>query len=794
MRPFTSALLFSSCLTVALAGQKAFAQSNQYDVVIYGGTSGGIAAAVQAARMGKTVALIEPTSRIGGMTTNGLSFTDLGNTSAIQGLAREFYQDVGEQYGLTNPNFNFEPKVALNVFQDWVQTPGVTLFTNQRLDLNNGVTKQGSRIESIRMESGLTFNGSMFIDAGYEGDLMAKSGVSYTVGRESNATYGERYNGMQRGAPGGHNFSASTPVDPYVVPGNPGSGLLPGISSDPLPPNGTGDQRVQSYNFRLTLTQAANRRPWTAPAGYDPSRYELLRRYVAANSITSVRGRLLKLDALRGGKFDLNNQGAVSTDFIGQNYAYPDADYATRQLIIQSHRQWQQGLLYFLTTDPSLPGSIRSEMNSYGLTADEFTDNGGWSEQIYVREARRMVGQFVMTDKNILGTEKVSDSVGLGSYTMDSHHVQRFVDASGHVFNEGDVQVGVPAPYRISYRSLTPLEDQASNLLVTSAISSSHIAYGSIRMEPVFMTLGQAGGTAAALAIDQQISVQDLSYQLLRQELIGDGALLEWPANLPPAGKASAAADFNDLSNLPANLRFSSTGSGFTGTWDGTGTENVVAGDLIYSGGGYAIDQSGAEAGKVQGNYNAPRQNTRGLAAAMDGEVWFSLLLNNPNATARAGLSLNPQTNADPAQGPVEQLIVLSGNTLTFQLEGVTLATSAESLALGQTHLVLGKLTAGAGLDSLSIWADPNDLTNLGPADLLVTDQDLLDALTGIGLYTYNSSGPAFGAAGGFLDALRISNQADAFQQVTGVPEPSIAAVLLSGLLLTRRRRDRRQV
>jgi hypothetical protein len=792
MRRSTPAILFSACLAVGTLGTDCFAQANQYDVVIYGGTSGGIAAAVQAARMGKTVALIEPTGRIGGMTTNGLSFTDLGNTNAIQGMAREFYTDVGERYGQGSAEFRFEPKVALDVFQDWVTTPGISLFTNERLDLSGGVVKQGNRIQTIRTQSGKTFGGSMFIDAGYEGDLMAKSGVNYATGRESNATYGERYNGVQRGAPGGHNFSTATPVDPYVTPGNPASGLLPGINPGPLPPNGTGDNRVQSYNFRLTLTQAANRRPWTAPANYDPARYELLRRYVAANGITNVRGSLLKLDSLRGGKFDLNNQGAVSTDFIGQNYAYPDGDYATREQIVRNHREWQQGLLYYLATEPSLPASIRSEMNSYGLTADEFVDNQGWSEQIYVREARRMVGQFVMTDKNILGSERVNDSVGLGSYTMDSHHTQRFVDETGHVRNEGDVQVGVPAPYRISYRSITPLEDQAANLLVTSAVSASHIAYGSIRMEPVFMTLGQAGGAAAALAIDNGTSVQDLSYTLLRQHLIGAGGLLEWPANLPPGGVLKAGADFNDAASHPSGLRFSTTGTGFVDDWDGTGTENVVAGDLTYTGGGYAVQQIGVNPGKVQGNYNEPRQNTRGLAADLDGDVWFSLLVNNPNQTARAGISLNPQTNADPVQGPVERLIVVSGDDLMFQLAGTNVGTAPDSLAVGQTHLILGKMTLVDGVDTLSIWADPEDLENLGTADLVVTDRDLMQSLFAVGLYSYNSAGPAFGASGGFLDALRISNGPDAYFHVTGVPEPGGMVTLVGGaLLLGRRRRSR---
>jgi hypothetical protein len=430
-------------------------------------------------------------------------------------------------------------------------------------------------------------------------------------------------------------------------------------------------------------------------------------------------------------------------------------------------------------------------MNSYGLTADEFTDNGGWSDQVYVREARRMVGQYVMTDKDILGTQKVGDSIGLGSYTMDSHHAQRYVDASGHVFNEGDVQVGVPGPYRISYRSITPLEDQAANLLVTSAVSASHIAYGSIRMEPVFMELGQAGGAAAALAIDNHVSVQDLSYQLLRQQLIAGGALLEWPANLPGAQALTLRADFNDLSTLPAGLKGAATGTGFIAAWDGTGTENVVAGDLSYTGGGYVAPQSGARPGKVQGNYNQPRQNTRGVAAAMAGEVWFSVLFNNPDATAHAGLSLNPSTNGDPAAGAVERLIELAGGTLTFAADGTTLATASKSLAVGQTHLLLGKLTAEDGLDALSIWADPADLNNLGAADLSVTDSDLLDTLTALGLYSYNPAGPAGSAAGGYIDALRVSNEPDAFRQVTGVPEPSTLFALGVAALLTRRRKFR---
>jgi hypothetical protein len=765
----------------------------QYDVVIYGGTAGGVSAAVQAARMGKTVALIEPTARIGGMTTNGLSFTDTGNSGAIQGLAREFYLDIGQHYGQSTPEFNFEPKAGLGVFNDWIQTtPGISLFTNQRLDLTNGVTKQGNRISSIRTEGGLTFSGSMFIDAGYEGDLMARAGVGYAIGRESNATYGEQYNGVQRGA-SGHNFSTSTPVDPYVVPGNPASGLLPGINPTPPPANGTGDNRVQSYNYRLTLTQAANRRAWTAPANYNAADYELLKRYIPANSITSVKGKLLKIDSIRGGKFDLNNQGPVSTDFIGQNYAYPDATYATRDQIVQEHRDYQQGLLYFLATDPSLPASIRTEMNSYGLTTDEFTDNAGWSDQLYVREARRMLGRYVMTDNNIVGANpvKVNDSIGLGSYTMDSHHTQRFVDETGHVRNEGDVQAGVSQPYRISYRSITPFENQASNLLVTTALSASHIAFGSIRMEPVFMELGQAGGAAAALAIDSNTSVQGLNYQSLRQTLIGAGALLEWPANLTLV-PFTVTADFNDFTTFPTAFGNTAGGTGMTGLWAGTGTQNVVAGSLTYTLGGYAIQQSGAgSAGKVQGTYNEPRQNRRTLSNAMIGDIWFSMLVQNPDAQARAGLSINPATNGDPAAGAIERLLVLSGNSLTFQVNGTTLGTAAGALAVGQTHLLLGKLSVdvAGGNDQLLIWADPADLSLLGTPDITISGVDLLDSLSGVGLLSYNTNGPAFSANGGFIDALRISNQSDGFFQVTGVPEPSALAAVGALTLLARRRR-----
>ncbi|MCX5682431.1 MAG: FAD-dependent oxidoreductase, partial [Planctomycetota bacterium] len=622
-----------------------------YDIVIYGGTAGGVAAAIEAARMGKSVAIIEPTQHLGGMTTNGLSFSDTGNTDAIQGVAREFYMRLGAAYGLSTPVWNFEPHVAENVLNSWVaESSNITVYRGERLNLTSGVVKAGATIQSIAMESGLQFNAGMYIDAGYEGDLMAKAGVSYAVGREANTTYNEKYNGFQVANATKHQFTLAKPVDPYRTPGVPSSGLLPGINASLPPADGTADNHIQSYNFRLTVTKAANRIAWTAPAGYDAANYELLRRYIAAEGITSVAGKLLKIDATRNGKYDINNQGPVSTDFIGMNYAYPDGNYATRDQVLQAQRNYQQGLIYFLANDPGLPASIRTEMQGYGLAADEFTDNGGWSGQMYIREARRMVGRYVMTDRNCRGLRDPLDPIALASYTMDSHNVERYVDATGHVRNEGDVEIGVSTPYSISYGSITPQAGDATNLLVSTAISASHIAYGSIRMEPVFMELGQAAGAAAALALDAGTTVQNLSYATLQSRLVADGALVAWPANPGPAFVGKTAADFNDFTTLPVSIQNQAGGSNLAGNWTGTGTQKIIAGDLATAVGGYCLDETGTGlAGKLQGNYNARRQSYRSLASSMTGTIWLSVLLQNPDATAHAGLSFNEANNADPA-------------------------------------------------------------------------------------------------------------------------------------------------
>ncbi len=753
-------------------------QPAEYDVVVYGGTSGGVIAAIQAAEMGKSVVLIEPTGRLGGMTTHGLSWTDFGSKDAIQGLSREYYERVGQEYGSGGAVWNFEPHVAERVFDDWAAAAGVTVLRNERLELDGGVSTAGGRVTEIRTESGKAFAGGVFIDAGYEGDLLAGAQVTYRVGREANSEYGEVYNGVQKARATKHQFSSSNPVDPYVVPGDPASGLLPLVSGDPPGTDGEGDDHVQAYNYRLIVTRAADRRPWTAPAGYDAGRYELLRRHIAATNPSSITS-LMKLDGLRGGKYDMNNRGAVSTDYIGGSYDYPDANHLQREAIRQEHKDYQQGLLYYLATDPNVPRHLRDEMNSYGLTRDEFQDSNGWSGQIYVREARRMVGRYVMTDRNCLAGRDAPESIGLGSYNMDSHNTQRYVDPSGHARNEGDIQRSVPEPYEISYRSLTPQEAEASNLLVTSAVSASHIAYGSIRMEPVFMVLGQAAGTAAAMALDGNTSVQGVSYLQLRQRLIDDGALVEWPNN-GVIHRGVVEADFNDWADLSdLDLQGLGGGAGFREAWGArhqhrTGTQRVRAGDLAYDRGGYAVAQRGdGSPGKVRGLYGQPRQNCRRLTGTMVGDVWFSLLVQADDATGVCGLTFNPTGNADPANDQVRNGVQLVGGELRVILDGQTTANVAD-LAVGQTHLLLGRMVLGDGRSRFELWADPNDLKALGPADFVDAETALFDGLDQIAVLSWDTDAGTdkpWTGDGGWIDAIRISNREGlgrAFRDVTG--------------------------
>jgi len=536
-----------------------FAESKtlDYDIVIYGGTSSGIVSAIQASRMGKSVVLIEPSSRIGGLTTGGLGQTDIGNKHAIGGISREFYQNIRRYYenpanwiwqkpkeyrdgGQTKTKegedamWTFEPSAALKVYEQMLADEDIDLFYKQRLNRTSGVRKMGPRIVEIEMETGEQYRGSMFIDATYEGDLMAAAGVGYVVGRESNNEFGETLNGVQpnffypkfngvasRNAVH-HNFAPG--VDPYVIPRDPSSGLLPYISEGGKPGlQGSASKGVQAYCFRMTLTdQPENRIPFIKPVDYQEINYELLlRNYEAGES-----GFPWINSKMPNRKTDTNNRLGFSTDFIGQNYAYPDASYEEREKIIEAHRNYQQGLMWTLAYHPRMPRKIRDVVSTYGTCKDEYERDDGWQQQLYIREARRMRSDLVMKQQHCEGLETVADPIGLAAYGMDSHHVQRYVDANGFVQNEGNVEAKVEGPYSIGYRAIIPKRSECSNLLVPVCLSATHIAFGSIRMEPVFMALGQSAATAASQAIDADTSVQDVDYVELQSKLLNDGQRL----------------------------------------------------------------------------------------------------------------------------------------------------------------------------------------------------------------------------------------------------------------------------
>ncbi|MGC9944487.1 MAG: FAD-dependent oxidoreductase [Verrucomicrobiota bacterium] len=505
-------------------GLRASGEIVQSDICVYGGTSSGVTAAVEAVKLGKTVVVVEPGRHLGGLSSSGLGWTDIGNKAAIGGLSRHFYQQMGHHYGKAEA-WTFEPSVAEREFEDQLREAKVPVYFQQQLV---SVVTNNVRLTELVTQSGDVFRAKMFIDATYEGDLMAMAGVSYFIGREANAVYGETLDGI-RGATPQHQFLV--PVDPYRKAGDSASGLLPFIQPVSFGRPGDGDQSVQAYNFRLCLTKnPANRKPIEPPAHYDPAQYELLGRYFDALASAHKHvtlGNFLNVDMVTSDKTDINNNGGFSTDYIGGNYNYPGADYATRERIQAEHLDYTKGLLTYLATSPRVPVNVRREMQTWGLCKDEFPDTGGWPHAMYVREARRMVSDYVMTEKNCRHVEIVSDSVGLAAYNMDSHNCRRLV-RGGHVENEGDVEVAPTSPYPIAYRAMVPAVGQCANLLVPVCLSASHIAYGSIRMEPVFMILGQSAATAAAIAIDNQVPVQKVPYDQLRSHLLADGQVLEW--------------------------------------------------------------------------------------------------------------------------------------------------------------------------------------------------------------------------------------------------------------------------
>ncbi len=513
-------------LLIALIGMLAPAHARvvESDVLVFGATAGGVSAACTAARLGKRVVLTEFGKHVGGLTSGGLGWTDIGNKAAIGGFAHEFYKTLGKHYGKPEAWW-FEPHVAEETLRELLATAKVPVHFEQRLA---EVTKDGTRITSIRMENGMVFRAKTYIDCTYEGDLMARAGVKYMIGRESNEKFGETLNGIRATTPK-HQFGVK--VDPYQKPGDPASGLLPLVMAGPPDTPGAADPSVQAYNFRLCLTKnPSNRTPITPPARYNPKRFELLGRYCEALTAAAKKPTLktfLKIDMVTNDKTDINNNGAISTDFIGGNHAYPDADYATRAKIRQAHEDYIRGFLTFLATDSRVPQNVRTEMQQWGLCKDEFQDTGGWPHTMYIREARRMLGAYVMTEKNCRQTETPADAVGLGAYNMDSHNCRRIVQ-NGAARNEGDVQVGVQ-PYPVSYRAIIPRGGECTNLWVPVALSATHIAYGSIRMEPVFMILGQSAASAACLAIDAKVPAQNVDYTKLRAQLLKDGQVLAWP-------------------------------------------------------------------------------------------------------------------------------------------------------------------------------------------------------------------------------------------------------------------------
>ncbi len=526
-------------LALIAAGPARSAEPLRADVVVYGASAGGVVAAVSAAREGKSAVIVEPGRHVGGMVSGGLGATDAGNRSAVGGVSREFFRRVHRHYVATygagspqvedcSDGFRFEPHVADRVFRAMLDEARVGVVFDSPL---GRVEKDGPRIVSIATARGDVFIGKVFVDASYEGDLMARAGVKYAVGREGRDQYGESIAGVQAQSPA-HQWPVAVPA--LDAAGN----RLPGVQAGEVGVAGSGDGETQAYNFRLCMTDRPdNRSPFPRPAGYDPARFELLARYLAIKPDLKV-GQLMNPVRMPNGKTDTNNNGPFSTDHIGGNRDYPEADDARRRAIRDDHVAYGQGFLYFLANDPRVPGPLHDEMARWGLARDEFVDTDRWPHQLYVREARRMLGAYVMTQADIMDDRIKVDSVGLGSYNTDSHHVRRIVRADGSALNEGDFQVRV-RPYAIPYRSLTPLPSECPNLLVPVCVSASHVAYGTIRMEPVYMILGQACGVAAALAVDEGVPVQAIPFERLCSKLAGQGAVLS-PEELPGADAAGA--------------------------------------------------------------------------------------------------------------------------------------------------------------------------------------------------------------------------------------------------------------
>jgi FAD dependent oxidoreductase len=517
----------TSCLLFVAAAMLSAAPGD-YDLVAYGGTAGGVMTVVSAAREGLHVLLLEPGRHLGGMVTGGLSRTDFGKKQVIGGYALEFYWRVGMKYGVgrfaNEVAWYYEPHVGEQVLREMLNEAKVEVRFDERLREKNGVTKNGTTVTSITTDHG-TYRGRAFADCTYEGDLMAQAGISYTWGRESSAQYHESLAGVRE----------RTPFHQFLVPvsaSDTNGKLLPEIAVGPKGAPGSADKKMQAYNFRMILSDdPANQVPFPKPLGYDPHRYELLARLLKAtvqkNGSGPVMQQVVLIAPIPNHKADINNQGAFSTDYIGGSWDYPEASYAKRAQIWQAHVDYTKGFFYFLAHDPRVPKSLQDEISHWGLAKDEFQDTGNWPNQLYIREARRMVGDFVMTQKDVQTDLTKPDPIGMGSYNSDSHNVQRFVTPEGDAENEGDMQVSVK-PYQIPYRVMVPKRAEATNVLVPVCFSASHVAYSSLRMEPQYMIIGQAAGVAATMALRDSKAVQDIDTHQLTERLQQQSAVMEY--------------------------------------------------------------------------------------------------------------------------------------------------------------------------------------------------------------------------------------------------------------------------
>ena len=671
------------------------ALAETHDLVIYGGTSAGIAAAVQAKRMGISAIVIEPTNRVGGLTTGGLGQTDIGNKQVIGGIAREFYHAIWVHYQtpeawkwMPKPEGNFkgsgqtitadnektqwtfEPSAALKVYQDWIDRDGLKIVYNQRLDRTGetkatdrgdgylistpgttakGVTVEDGRITSITMESGETYTGKMFIDATYEGDLLASAGATFTVGREGDAIFGETYNGNQPALSTHHDLVNG--VDPYVTPGDQSSGLLKWIDPEGPGETGASDHRMQAYCFRMCLTNhPENRIPFAKPEGYEEADYELLFR----NYEAGYKGTPWINSSMPNRKTDTNNRDGVSTDFIGQNYEWPQGSYELRDEIRDKHLQWQQGLMWTLANHPRIPERVRKDVSNWGMTKDEFTEGDGWQQQLYVREGRRMVSDLVMTQHHCQRREVAENSVGMGAYTMDSHNTQRYVTADGMVKNEGNIEKGGFPPYPIDFRAIVPKKSELKNLLVPVSLSASHISFGSIRMEPVFMILGQSATTAAAHAISENVPVQEIDLAKLRERLLTDKQVLD-------RAPSSTPGNTTPLKDIKGTVMDDQEAE-FTGDWK--------LSDLVQGiGKGYHHD-----GGHPKEN---PATATFTLKAPEDGDYSVELAsIPNQNRSTKSKVKI--LVHADPSDHTVNQRIAPTRDNTWIPLREVNLTKDQE--------------------------------------------------------------------------------------------------------------------